>query len=457
MVKTVIKAIEKESVIKDEDFFFSMTNPRGIITAGSAMFFEVSKYSASELIGKPQNIFRHPDMPQIIFKLLWDTIQNGKPFVAFIKSLAKDGTYFWVLATVFPMAGGYLAIRVKPKNAYFEIIPEFYTSLVEKEKSSGLDASLQLMKEILKTHGFDSYTSFASTILGEELDVRVQNHELLENSSDLFSYSSHDEADETKEYLMNIHKELRFEQGRFVDLFQETGALRFLHGALNGKVSAISGFLAKIDTLAINTAIATARVGKELATLETIAAGIQRQSEEVRAVISKFKENATILDEALQSIRFGLATSYLQDEMIIFYVNRLLIKKTEPIVGSGDTCRMLATALQRSINSLRSDLQKIKGPLYSLRQNVNLLEKLTSSLEMIQKTGTVESARSQFESEAFLGVFLEMRTLIEQAKAQISGFSHSLWEATVQGDYLDQEIESTEKVVSRIESGNFIH
>lgn len=64
---------------------------------------EVSKYSREELMGKGHNIFRHPDMPKQLFKLFWDTIQQGQVFQGIIKNRAKDGTHYWVDATVVPV------------------------------------------------------------------------------------------------------------------------------------------------------------------------------------------------------------------------------------------------------------------------------------------------------------------------------------------------------------------
>ncbi len=64
---------------------------------------QVSKYSREELLGKPHNIFRHPDMPKELFKLMWQTIKQGKVFRGIVKNRAKDGTHYWVDATISPV------------------------------------------------------------------------------------------------------------------------------------------------------------------------------------------------------------------------------------------------------------------------------------------------------------------------------------------------------------------
>lgn len=101
----------------------SKTDSRGIITYANEIFCEVAQYKESELIGKPHNIVRHPDMPKSAFKELWDTIQSGKKWHGKVKNKAKDGSPYFVNATVFPQYDetginiiGYIAIRFLTTN-----------------------------------------------------------------------------------------------------------------------------------------------------------------------------------------------------------------------------------------------------------------------------------------------------------------------------------------------------
>jgi aerotaxis receptor len=81
----------------------------------------MSGYSQEELIGKNHYILRHPDMPAVAFKGLWDTLKEGKKWNGYVKNLRKDGAYYWVKATVIPnvRAGkvvGYTSVRRKPSR-----------------------------------------------------------------------------------------------------------------------------------------------------------------------------------------------------------------------------------------------------------------------------------------------------------------------------------------------------
>ncbi|MBL0743922.1 PAS domain-containing protein [Chryseolinea lacunae] len=63
----------------------------------------VSKYTREELVGKPHSLFRHPDMPKALFKDFWATIKKGDVFRGIIKNKAKDGSTYWVDASIVPV------------------------------------------------------------------------------------------------------------------------------------------------------------------------------------------------------------------------------------------------------------------------------------------------------------------------------------------------------------------
>ena len=89
-----------ETKVPEHELIVSRTDLNGIITYVNDTFAEISGYKESELVGKPHNIVRHPDMPKSIFKNLWDTIKREKNWRGYIKNLRKDGGYYWVYAEV---------------------------------------------------------------------------------------------------------------------------------------------------------------------------------------------------------------------------------------------------------------------------------------------------------------------------------------------------------------------
>jgi PAS domain S-box-containing protein len=451
------KPIQKESEFLVEELFFSTTDPRGVITTGDALFQRISKYSRDDLLGSPHNVIRHPDMPRVVFRLLWETIQAGQPISAYVKNLAKDGSYYWVLATVFPIEGGYLSIRIKPTSPVFSVIPDLYNEILKRECEAGMDAAQELLLGVLREKGFEDYPSFVSFILAEELRCREVAVKRIRESLENEQQTKKVDFSAANEGVLRLKNELKFESGRYASMFQSAEAFHSLHSTLGKTINDLVGFLNKIDTLATNTAIATARVGKELVTLETIAAEIQKQSKAVLAVIGSLQNRSTAMKAILQRTQFWLAGSYLQNEMMLFYVEVLggLHRDKIPLERQREnleTCRTLARSFLTSNRQVRDALGAGKNPLKLISSDVVALGRLISALEMVQKTGTVESARSRFESEAFLGFFAEMRTLIEGAKKQIRDLSHLVWETSAQIESLEDDLNDVTKVFNRIEN-----
>ena len=112
---------EIETPYPDGKLIVSTTDKLGIITHVNQSFIEMSGFTEAELIGIPHSILRHPDMPSVAFKDLWDTVNKGEKWQGFVKNLRKDGGYYWVKATVIPnirngQVIGYTSVRRKPSR-----------------------------------------------------------------------------------------------------------------------------------------------------------------------------------------------------------------------------------------------------------------------------------------------------------------------------------------------------
>jgi PAS domain S-box-containing protein len=157
--------INRQKNFGENEFIVSKTDLKGRITYGNALFIDISGYAESELLGAPHNILRHPDMPRVVFKLLWDRIDAQREIFAYVKNLAKDGSYYWVLAQVTPSLDdqgqsiGYHSVRRRPKEAALNAIEPLYARLLSVEKQQGLEASEAALMAILDEKGV-SYDAF---------------------------------------------------------------------------------------------------------------------------------------------------------------------------------------------------------------------------------------------------------------------------------------------------------
>jgi len=143
-------------------YIVSETDANGKITFCNDYFIQVSGYSKEELIGQPHSIVRHPDMPRVVFKLLWETISAGKNINAVVKNLAKDGRHYWIF-TEFEIRKdtdtgeviGYHASRKAISKHVIEIIANLYSKLLEIEKTQSIEESQKFLVNFLKEKGDD--------------------------------------------------------------------------------------------------------------------------------------------------------------------------------------------------------------------------------------------------------------------------------------------------------------
>jgi aerotaxis receptor len=89
-----------ETEVPEGELIVSRTDFSGNITYVNETFAEISGYRPEELIGKPHNVIRHPDMPKSAFKELWETLERGEMWKGYVKNLRKDGGYYWVFARI---------------------------------------------------------------------------------------------------------------------------------------------------------------------------------------------------------------------------------------------------------------------------------------------------------------------------------------------------------------------
>lgn len=145
-LRNQITVIDKEVTWDKTQVIMSKTNAFGIIEYANEVFVDVSGYEDYELMGQPHNMIRHPDMPKVIFKVLWENLKAGKNFHAIVKNLAKSGRYYWVV-TDFEIAKDENGVIVNyfgrrqavPQEVISLHIEPLYKKLLQIEAASGVE------------------------------------------------------------------------------------------------------------------------------------------------------------------------------------------------------------------------------------------------------------------------------------------------------------------------------
>ena len=126
----------------------SVTDLKGRITFCNDSFVKVSGFELGELLGQPHNIIRHPDMPAEAFRDMWDTIQQGLPWVGVVKNRRKNGDHYWVVANATPIRDGdrvtgYLSVRFAPERSQIEAADSLYHQLREQAATGNGNLALR--------------------------------------------------------------------------------------------------------------------------------------------------------------------------------------------------------------------------------------------------------------------------------------------------------------------------
>jgi PAS domain S-box-containing protein len=169
-LKGLLKEVIDLKAALDEHAIVAITDPQGKITYVNDKFCAISKYSREELLGQDHRILNSSFHPKEFIRDLWTTITHGKVWKGEIKNKAKDGSFYWVAATIVPILDEqgkprqYVAIRtditeckrtehaLRASEAHLQTVVE---NLNEGVVVCDLHGALQHWnRAALKIHGF---------------------------------------------------------------------------------------------------------------------------------------------------------------------------------------------------------------------------------------------------------------------------------------------------------------
>jgi PAS domain S-box-containing protein len=348
--------LEKEVPFQFGELFFSRTDAKGRILSGNSVFQKISQYSWDELINKPHNIIRHPDMPRAVFWLLWDTIKRGEPIGAYVKNRAKDGRYYWVFAIVTPIEGGYLSVRLKPSSPFFRVAEQEYRTLLPVEEGRKLkpaESAKMLLGRIAEL-GFRDYTALMSAALAQEIAVRDR------------------------------------ELGRMPDVaIPQFEALGKAAQNLLKQAEAISDGYAMSRYIPLNLRVQAAQLGDAAATIGVISVNYSIIANDIKSLMDELVDSALKVSEAVNSGLFLFCVARLQKETVDFS------RSESPSGGTVDELEMGLLEQQYGAYAERAadGLHTIAARAERFHQACAEMQKLAAGLEVTRIMANIESAR----------------------------------------------------------------
>lgn len=408
------KATTRTSVVVDserpfnvEEMFFSRTDHRGVIEYGNEVFTRISGHDASTLVGSPHNIIRHPDMPRAVFKLFWSYLLEKRPIVAYVKNRAADGTYYWVIASVFPSDGGFVSVRIKPTSKLCTSIAKIYAELggIEAQQSGtkGIEQASSRLMEVLQSMGYSSYDRFMADALLAEIESRdnaLKNHQSADLQQSLKSHSS------SIEINSSVTDNVARGAARLRSTFSKLAVLAAMNETFQKETTAIFDACHQLKYDALNMAVASAKSGDTASGLVIIAREFQTTSEITRESLEKFS-SASDLSTSILSTRLALAYVRTQMDMIDYFIKFEPNRSEVPRAANN-----LLTLAQSHLKSAAAELEQLKGKLKSLLSMTVDLSKNYRALRVLCNAGRIEASRLHGMADSFstqleaLGVFV---------------------------------------------------
>ena len=445
-----------EHVLKSTDTIVSKTDLHGNITYVNQDFIDISGFSEAELIGAPQNIVRHPDMPVEAFADFWRTLKEGKAWTGLVKNRCKNGDHYWVIANAAPIIEnqkvvGYASIRMKPSRDQVQAADNAYRAIKAGDQSLEICEGVAVNRSLLQRFNLIKGLSLKTMLTLAAGSVGA----LFAGMGMLAWFAT---AGEGKSYLnwlmaiaaMGVPLAVLFGVLSYRSMVLPLERIRLeidrmSSGDLTGQIEAngvaeLAKLMQSLRVLQINIKLL---VGQIKEATEVVNTGANEIASGNLDLSSRTEEQAASLEETASSME-QLTSTVKQNAEHARHANQLVVSTADIAANGG-----------KVVGRVVETMASIKQSSRKIADIIGVIDSIAFQTNILALNAAVEAARAGEQGRGFAVVATEVRNLAQRsasaAKEIKNLISDSVEQVEVGGKLVDETGESMDDILTSIQ------
>ena len=380
----------------------SGTDVRGHIIYCNDEFVEVSGFEREELIGKPHNLIRHPDMPSAVFKEMWAYISAGKVWMGLVKNRRKNGDHYWVSAFVTPVYEnnkivGYESVRINALPTEIARAEALYARLRNNLPArTALANATQIIKPLTSIWLPMLLLTVVAGVFGSTIEVIATLTALLVSCIWSFYRQQSDWQD-----IYTLNPDSFSDQLVAMTYFDDFAGKARAKLALGSEFARCRTALTRIEDSARSLDVIA---DKTQAQSEATAQAVTLQSHSTQQIASAITQMSTAIQEVAGNVERNASNAQQA---------QLAVKEGAELANSA---KASIDNLNLSVTDIANTVKELVDSTNAISQAASLISNIADQTNLLALNAAIEAARAGEQGRGFSVVADEVRALASKTR-----------------------------------------